>query len=121
MKKMFEIIYIEKHSIIVINKTYYTISYFLNELEIELEKNNFQGNILFDLLLSNGLYSKNRFLTTTFLNHKIDDNNIQIKENLESNYLKKISNFYKENLNIIESGILQKTEIDLFKKQLHSI
>lgn len=120
MQKMFEILYVEKHSAIVINKTYCTISCFLNELEMELERDNFQGNILFDLLLSNGLYSKNRFMSTTFNNFRLDDN-IQIKEELETYYLMKISSFYKRNIAILKSGILQKSEIDLLKKHLESI
>lgn len=121
MNKMYKIIYVETNSVIVINLTYYTISYFLPELEKELGNNSFQGNILFDLLLSNGLCSRNRFLATKFFNRKIDDSNIQIKNEVEPLYLKKISNFYKKNIAIIESGILQESEIASLRRQLMMI
>ena len=66
MNQLFEIIDINNSTIIVIGKTYCGIDYYISELEIELDRRQFRGEIIFDLLLANGLYNQNRIIISRF-------------------------------------------------------
>ena len=52
MNHLFEILNIDDSTIIVIGKTYYGIDDYISELETELAKRQFRGEIIFDLLFS---------------------------------------------------------------------
>ena len=73
MNQLFEIIDINNSTIIVIGKTYCGIDYYISELEIELDRRQFRGEIIFDLLLANGLYNQNRFIQSYYYGNKIND------------------------------------------------
>ena len=89
---------------------------YIYEIEKKLKKNKFQGNIIFDLLMNNGL--KDRFYKAKF-----DGNNIILKTLSFTNINDKIKetsdNFYFSNIDIINnSNSLFDVEKFTMKKQL---
>ncbi len=118
MNHLFEILNIDNSTIIVIGKTYYGIDDYISELETELAKRHFRGEIIFDLLLANGLYAKNRFIHSSYYGDRIIDFDIISTKNVVTKYEKYIKNFYRKNINILNNGILLHKDIAILKKIL---
>ena len=118
MNQLFEILNINNSTIIVIGKTYYGIDTYISELEIELAKRQFRGEIIFDLLLANGLYAKNRFIHSSYHADKITDFNIINYRDIVIKYEKYIKRFYRENINILNNGVLRYKDIIVLKQTL---
>ena len=71
MNHLFEILNIDDSTIIVIGKTYYGIDDYISELETELAKRQFRGEIIFDLLfsaISNELKNKDNNFWKRYIN-----------------------------------------------------
>ena len=119
MSQLFEIAFQNKDVAVIISKTYCNAEEFICELESELYHMNFNGQVIFDLLLSNGLRSNNRFMHSNF------DNiwNLEpIKsEHIPTEYKRCINNFYKSNSDILNRGILLKKDIDYLIKNFEAI
>ena len=90
MNHLFEILNIDDSTIIVIGKTYYGIDDYISELETELAKRQFRGEIIFDLLLANGLYAKNRFIHSSYYGDRIIDFELEGIEKGKLNTLKEL-------------------------------
>lgn len=90
---------------IVLSTSYISPLDELFDLEQELKMLNFKGEIIFDLLLCNGL-NENRFLKGFFDGDYIDIANITIIKNIE-NDIKKISEeFYINNSELVDYSVL---------------
>lgn len=121
MSQLFEILEINDCTIVVVCKTYIGVSAFLSELEAELHQRQFEGEIFFDLLLSNGLNAKNRFLRSNFCGTQIMDFQICSHETIKLRCEQRIINFYRTNISILYNGILLRNDIEKVKKYLFEI
>ncbi len=86
----------------------------LNQLEHELSNKKFEGNVIFDLLLSNGNNS-NRFMEALFDGKKLKRSSFNII-NVDKKIKRKSVNFYKLHLHLIENSILSSSQKFLIKK-----
>ena len=94
-----------KSEYIILSTSYISPLDELFDLEQELKMLNFKGEIIFDLLLCNGL-NENRFLRGFFDGKYIDISNITIMSNVQD-YIKKISKeFYINNSKLIDYSVL---------------
>lgn len=118
MSQLFEILEINDCTIVVVGKTYVGVSAFLSELEAELNQRHFHGEIFFDLLLSNGLDAKNRFLQSNFYEAKFMDFQICSHDIIKLRCEQRIANFYRTNINILYNGILLRNDIEKVKQYL---
>ena len=117
MSQSFEIIRTNSKlfPILIIGKTYQGLDDYILELEVELQKENYKGNVIFDFLLSNGYKSPNRFMCSLFNgnilnelhNYEIDSRNEQI--------IIKLKSFFIKNEQLLSKGILSKKEIEIIK------
>ena len=101
--KNFEII-IEQSKCIILSTSYINPLSDLNLIENELKQKNYKGEVIFDLLLTNGK-SENRFLEAKY-NYGFDQSSFIILENTYPWLLKLSKNFYESNLNLIDNSIL---------------
>lgn len=120
MSPLFEILNVTNSTIIVVGKSYYSIDDYIFELETELSKRQFRGEIIFDLLLANGLNAKNRFILSYYYGNKIEDFYILNAKNLKTEYRKYINNYYCSNLKLLDNGILHHKDIEILKQELLS-
>ena len=121
MNQLFEIIDINNSTIIVISKTYCGIDYYISELEIELDRRQFRGEIIFDLLLANGLYNQNRFIQSYYYGNKINDFEVLNIKSIKIEYKRYVNNYYLKNLNLLDNGILRTKDIETLKRKLLSL
>lgn len=95
---------LDKYNIMILSKDSMRIHDYLLDVVKELKKIDFKGNVLFDLLLSNGSSLDGRFYSAFFNGKNFDISsfkNIKIIDN----EVEKISNcFYTTNLNLIDSS-----------------
>ncbi|MEK5428290.1 type II toxin-antitoxin system RnlB family antitoxin [Cytobacillus sp. FSL R7-0680] len=89
----------------------------LEEIEdIEKELNSqFQGKVLFDLLLSNGLTS-NRFLEAEFDGRKFQYSSIKPVMNLDDLIKNESIHFYRENHDLLQNSVLPNAHKFLIKR-----
>lgn len=106
-----------KSEYIILSTSYISPLDELYDLEQELKMLNFKGEIIFDLLLCNGL-NENRFLKGFFDGQYIDISNITIMSNVQ-NYIKKISKeFYITNSQLIDYSVLPDSHKYIIKNGL---
>lgn len=121
MNQLFEIIDINNSTIIVIGKTYCGIDYYISELEIELDRRQFRGEIIFDLLLANGLFNQNRFIQSYYFGNKIINFEVLNIKSIKLEYKRYVNNYYLKNLDILGNGILRTKDIETLKRKLLSL
>lgn len=121
MNQLFEIIDINNSTIIVIGKTYCGIDYYISELEIELDRRQFRGEIIFDLLLANGLFNQNRFIQSYYFGNKIINFEVLNIKSIKLEYKRYLNNYYLKNLDILDNGILRTKDIETLKRKLLSL
>ena len=121
MNQLFEIIDINNSTIIVIGKTYCSIDYYISELEIELDRRQFRGEIIFDLLLANGLFNQNRFIQSYYFGNKIINFEVLNIKSIKLEYKRYVNNYYLKNLDILGNGILRTKDIETLKRKLLSL
>jgi hypothetical protein len=83
----------------------------LNELENDLNKIKFKGNIIFDLALSNGAHAHNRFMMTNFDGHVINEIEPLGKQKLQRKHIVHLKKFYDKNFGLFNRGILRKRDM----------
>ncbi|WP_017756795.1 type II toxin-antitoxin system RnlB family antitoxin [Calidifontibacillus oryziterrae] len=89
----------------------YAISY-------ELKSMNYKGEVIFDLVLSNG-FSSNRFLKTNFDGEKLNIGEIKVLTSLKSNILDEIYVFFSENPQyVLASSLPEPQKYVLLNKNL---
>lgn len=86
----------------------------IEEIEKEMEFQ-FQGKVLFDLLLSNGLTS-NRFLEAEFWDGKFQYTSIKPVNNLDNLIKKESIHFYRENIELLQNSVLPNAHKFLIKQ-----
>jgi len=82
----------------------------LNEVASELIKSNFEGNVIFDLLLANG-NSSTRFLKSNFVNRKFEMTSFQ-KTIISQSTRKEIIIYYKIHKSYLRDSVLPPRIID---------
>jgi hypothetical protein len=83
----------------------------LLEIEKELSKKNFEGKVLFDLLISNG-DETNRYIETYFDGENFDHNKFKIA--FVDKKIQDIStSFFKKHTKFLKNGVL--SSIDIYK------
>lgn len=80
----------------------------------ELAKENYQGEVLFDLLLSNG-FTPNRFLSMQFDGTKLLPQTTKKVEEIPEKLLKEIYDFYYEHAEYVEQSSLPDVQKHLLK------
>lgn len=117
-KELYEIKIIEsyEYQIIVFSKDSSTISDYISDVADKLSERHYRGNVLFDLLLSNGL--DDRYYVLNFNGNSFDYNTLR-KLATTSCQLFNISNrYYKEHIKLLRSSILSKYQKNEFVKLL---
>ena len=101
---------------LVFSNSYLGLENYLSDLSIHFRKIGYKGNIIIDLLLSNGK-SKNRYLQIFFDGENFDLNQVNaIKPNKG---LEEISlNYYANNPELLEDSILNKSQAYLIRNKV---
>ncbi len=81
----------------------------LNQVAKELRKYKYEGNVIFDLLLSTGNTS-NRFLVSRFLNRNFETKSFK-KTQISPKIKNEITIYYKDNIEFLKNSILPKSTI----------
>ncbi|WYP27182.1 type II toxin-antitoxin system RnlB family antitoxin [Alkalihalobacillus sp. FSL W8-0930] len=87
------------------------------EVENELKKSYYKGEILFDLLLSNG-FAQNRFLKAVFDGEKISLNTLEISPKLCGSILDEIYTYFYENPKFINQSSLSEPQKQIILKKV---
>tara|TARA_Y100001960_G_C14746309_1_gene865856 strand:- start:1633 stop:2001 length:369 start_codon:yes stop_codon:yes gene_type:complete len=88
---------------------------YINEVKNELIEINYEGKVIFDLLLSNGMV-KNRFSKIDFKNNDFDLNSVLVFKPSEEQ-LQSHNNFYRNYQSVVDqSFILSKPQKFLLRK-----
>lgn len=88
---------------IIASTTYINPLPYIFEIKETLLDNDFKGDILVDLLLSNG-FTYNRFLTVTFDGNDFDFFNAKIKSAPPLNVMTDLYHFYMEHPYLVENS-----------------
>ena len=105
----FKIIGKKKEYALVIGTSYESPLSALPSIEEELRSMNYNGNVVFDLLLSNGKAS-NRFVRLNFDRNSFDHNSFQVVYQV-GNDLQEISrSFFRKNKELLNRGVLTDQE-----------
>lgn len=88
---------------------------FLSNIEKDLIERKYIGNVIFDLLLSNG-NNYNRYIEANFDGTCFNSNSYELIESPKLELKKKSLNFYRENINFLENSILSKPIRFMIKK-----
>lgn len=116
--KTYKILKLEgKLEYVVLSTSYISPLGRLNEVEAYLSKVGYVGEVLFDLLMSNG-FASNRILKMDFDGKKFNRNLVTIVENLEADILKILYTFYFENPKYIDNSILPEAQKFILKRNL---
>lgn len=110
----------EKYPIIVVAKNYLGLSEYISELELTLRNKNFKGNVVFDLMLSNGYKSHNRFLCSKFDGQFFYELHHYSLDSRHRLILEKLKGYYFSNEDLLSKGILSRKEI-LTIKTTHTV
>lgn len=94
---------------VVLSLSYITPLEKREELEKELKKKNFCGSVLLDMLIPYG-NSYNRYLSINFDGYKLDFNSIKVLYNITNDIKKISSNYYQENVDLINPFTLSTQE-----------
>ncbi|MEH2449699.1 MAG: type II toxin-antitoxin system RnlB family antitoxin [Nostoc sp.] len=103
IKELYHIERISENVVIIFCTTYINPISYLPIIEQELSKINFNGKIIFDLLLSNG-YSSNRFVKADVHEFKVNRRSMSVVDSssLDDSLITKIHEFYKSHPYIVE-------------------
>lgn len=118
MKTTFKIIKVDKYTVVLINNNS-RITEVLNDVETTIKKKKYFGNVIFDLLLSNGL--NNRFFEIPFENEKFAINKIKKIDQPNNKLLNKANKYYRENVNFINDSIITRIEKSNIKMFLNMV
>lgn len=110
--KSFEII-IKNSKCVILSTSYVNPLSDLNIIEKELNKKQFNGEVCFDLLLSNG--KDDRFIKANY-NSGFDLSSFFPLKDISPSILELCKFFYEENLNLVDNSILTKAQKFLLRK-----
>lgn len=112
-----EKIKLEKYNIMILSTDSLRIHDYLLDVVKELKKICFKGDVLFDLLLSNGPSLAGRFFSAFFDGKKFDISSFKNIKIVDAEVEKTSNCFYATHLNLIEDSILTKPQKFILKKQ----
>ena len=104
-----------EYKLLVLSVSYVSPFDEIEELEKDLREMNFKGVVLFDLILCNGVGS-DRFIKAYFDGNSFDSNTFEIVSDIKDDIKMISSNFYKDNSDLIDKGVLSKQHSFLLKK-----
>ena len=119
-KNLYEIDIVEslEFPLIVYSRDVNTMSDYIFEVGEKLQKKKYIGNVLFDLLLSNGL--SDRYYSLIFNGASFEFSSLKKVE--VSHELYCVSNlFYRNNVHLLKTSVLTKVQLSLFVKELRSL
>ncbi|MFY2158493.1 type II toxin-antitoxin system RnlB family antitoxin [Cytobacillus firmus] len=102
---------------VVVSTSYVSPLGNIMKISKQLANSNYQGEVLFDLLLSNG-FAPNRFLTMTFDGKKLHVNTRKIITDISDEVLAELYGFYNEHPQWIDQSSLLDVHKDILKKNL---
>ncbi|MBE9009275.1 type II toxin-antitoxin system RnlB family antitoxin [Pseudanabaenaceae cyanobacterium LEGE 13415] len=104
-KELYQIERIADETAVVFGTTYINPISYLPAIEEDLGKLGFSGQIVFDLLLSNG-FRPNRFVEADVIEAKISRPSMRVVEisSLDETVIEKTYEFYKSHPNLVESN-----------------
>lgn len=109
-----------KYQRIVFSLTTERLDNYIYELEEELKKEEIVGNILMDLIISNGVKHR-RYALLYFDGNNINLDSFKIIDTIEMS-IEKVSNiFYYKNIKLIENSVLTRPQKFLFRKKLEKM
>jgi len=117
MSESYEILKINSDlfPILIIGKNYHGLDDYISELEIELQKKNYKGKVIFDFLLSNGYKSTNRFMYSLFNGKFFNEIHYYQIDTRNKIIIRNIKKYFTENEHLLSNGILSKKEIEMIK------
>jgi hypothetical protein len=94
--RLYEIEKVSDELVLILGTTYINPISCLSDIDEDLANTEFNGKVLFDLLLANG-YSSNRFIEAHTEGHKVDRSSMRVlcASSLDDSILNKIHCFYK--------------------------
>lgn len=105
-----------KYKLIIFSTDYISPIDYLSEIEDYLKTKNYLGEIIFDLLLVNG-NSENRFIEAFFNGEKFNRKSFMIANKLSNEIKNVTTEFYFNNLSIVENSRLSNPIKFLIKKK----
>lgn len=117
MKPAYKIINCDNIPVVLINNSQ-RVNEFICELELYFAKENYIGNVIFDLLISNG--TKNRFFTIPFSNGKFEIRKIKKIEYPSDKVYNEANKHFSTNKNYLNNSILSRFEKNKINNNLVS-
>ncbi|CEJ72395.1 Uncharacterised protein [[Clostridium] sordellii] len=105
-----------KYKLIIFSTDYISPIEDLDEIEVDLKSYNYLGYMIFDLLLVNG-NSENRFMEVFFDGEKFDRDSFKIAKKLPMEINTVSSDFYFDNLAMVEKSRLSNPIKFMIKKK----
>lgn len=105
---------IEEYSFVIFSTSYVSPIERLREIEKELNSL-FEGKVLFDLLLSNGV-SSNRYVEAFFNGHNFEYTSFKSLSNVKIELKKESTNFYRNHSELLKNSVLPNAYQYLIKK-----
>lgn len=118
MNKSYKIKKMDDNNIWVFATDYLRIDDYIKDLEFDLRKINFSGNVFFDLILSNGPKLSGRFFSALFDGENFNISSFKNLSEVTSEILSFVDKYHKEHLEFIDKSILTKPQKFLFKRKL---
>lgn len=103
--KFYQISRVDETTMLVLSTSFHSPVEQIEHIEKDLSKKNFNGKVVFDMLLTNGDI-KNRFFESIFENRKI--NRITIKQSLEQveQVVAASRVFYTKHIKLVEESLI---------------
>lgn len=105
----------EDYHYIIVATSYVNPMDILYDIEYNLENNNYKGNVVFDLLLCNGI-SANRYIEMYFNGTTFDVAKYKILDDVSIKVKKKVYQYYSQHIELVENSSLPKAQAFLLKK-----
>lgn len=106
----------ESYPFISLSLCYYRVDQYLEDIEDKLVASKYNGKVIFDLVMSNGL--NDRFYEAYFNGRKFDGKSFSAVKNIDDTIESISKNFYLNNISFLENSVLTKPQKFLFKKSL---
>ena len=109
----------QQYGYLSISLDYSGLDEYICDIEKDLEKKQFRGKVIFDLLTNNGL--RDRFYQADFDGTKILLKTIKNISTLDLKIKKVSSKYYLSNFNLIQQSYISKQSKFLIRKELEKI
>lgn len=107
---------VDKYQAAVFSKNYLRLDMYLKEVKCNLKDFGFIGNIIFDLVLTNGL--NNRFFEMFFDGEDFDIKSLKSIKDVSCNVLKASHNYYKKHVECLDNAAMTSKQKELFISEL---